>query len=61
LKAFEHRLIEQGLYVYVSSIRKGKVLNSSTTMAGWKETTKESIVDIGSVSLVPVYEIKITI
>jgi hypothetical protein len=61
LKAFEHRLIEQGLYVYVSSIRKGKVLNSNTTMAGWKETTKESIVNIGSVSLVPVYEIKITI
>ncbi|WP_223822151.1 hypothetical protein [Paenibacillus peoriae] len=60
LKAFEHRLIEQGLYVYVSPIRKGKVLNSNTTMAGWKETTKERIVDIGSVSLVPVYEIKIT-
>ncbi|OMF48549.1 beta-galactosidase [Paenibacillus peoriae] len=61
LKAFEQRLMEQGLYVYVSPIQKGKVLNSNTTMAGWKETTKERIVDIGSVSLVPVYEIKITI
>ncbi|MMZ50717.1 Beta-galactosidase precursor [compost metagenome] len=61
LKAFEHRLIEQGLYVYVSPIRKGKVLNSNTTMAGWKETAKERIVDIGAVSIVPVYEIRLTV
>jgi hypothetical protein len=61
LKAFEHRLIEQGLYVYVSPIQKGKVLNSNTTMAGWKETAKERIVDIGAVSIVPVYEIRLTV
>ncbi|MFW9335661.1 beta-galactosidase [Paenibacillus polymyxa] len=61
LKSFEHRLIERGMYVYVSPIRKGRVVNSNTTMAGWKETTEERIANIGVVSIVPVYEIKITV
>ncbi|MFC5529699.1 beta-galactosidase [Cohnella yongneupensis] len=59
LKRFEERLLDKGMYVYVSPIRKGTVVNSNTTMAGWNESAKELIADIGSVSAVPVYEIVI--
>ncbi|RKP57360.1 glycosyl hydrolase family 35 [Cohnella endophytica] len=59
LKRFEERLVAKGMYVYVSPIRRGTVVNSNTTMAGWSESAKESIADIVSVSAVPVYEIVI--
>ncbi|MFX3634788.1 MAG: beta-galactosidase [Candidatus Pristimantibacillus sp.] len=59
LKQFEEQLLEHGMYMYVSPIRKGKVVNSNTTMAGWNETATELISDIISVSIVPVYEIAI--
>ncbi|MEC0236308.1 beta-galactosidase [Paenibacillus kribbensis] len=59
LKQFEERLVEHGMYLYVSPIRKGTVVNSNTTMAGWNETAEQSIADILSVSIVPVYEISI--
>ncbi len=59
LKRFEERLLEKGMYVYVSPIRKGTVVNSNTTMAGWNESAKELVADIASVSVVPVYEIAI--
>ncbi|SDW14721.1 beta-galactosidase [Paenibacillus sp. CF384] len=61
LKRFEERLIEKGMYIYVSPIRKGTVLNSNTTMAGWNETAKEQIAAIASITVVPVYEIVLTV
>lgn len=59
LKRFEERLLEKGMYLYVSPIRKGTVVNSNTTMAGWNETAAEQIADIASLRAVPVYEILI--
>ncbi|MNI59688.1 hypothetical protein D3C73_1148630 [compost metagenome] len=59
LKRWEERLLEQGMYLYVSPVRKGVVVNSNTTMAGWNETAAEQIADIGSLNIVPVYELVI--
>lgn len=59
LKRFEEQLLEKGMYLYVSPIRKGTIVNSNTTMAGWNETAKERIADIASIRAVPVYEIVI--
>ncbi|ASA19843.1 beta-galactosidase [Paenibacillus donghaensis] len=59
LKRFEEQLLEKGMYLYVSPIRKGTVVNSNTTMAGWNETATELIADIASIRAVPVYEIVI--
>ncbi|MFE6076418.1 beta-galactosidase [Paenibacillus sp. NPDC057886] len=60
LKRFEERLLEKGMYLYISPIRKGTVVNSNTTMAGWNETATELIAGIASVRAVPVYELVIT-
>lgn len=60
MKQFEERLVEKGMYVYVSPIRKGTIVNSNTTMAGWSESATEMIAEISNVSIVPVYEIVIT-
>ena len=59
LKRFEERLYDKGMYVYVSPIRKGTIVNSNTTMAGWNETATELIADIASIRAVPVYELVI--
>ncbi len=59
LKRFKERLLEKGMYLYVSPIRKGTVVNSNTTMAGWNETAQELIAEIASIRAVPVYEIVI--
>lgn len=59
LKRFEERLMDKGMYLYVSPIRKGTVVNSNTTMAGWNETAAQQIADIASLRAVPVYEIVI--
>ncbi|MNN88317.1 hypothetical protein D3C81_2059870 [compost metagenome] len=59
MKRFEERLLEKGMYLYVSPIRKGTVVNSNTTMAGWNETAQELIAEITSVRAVPVYEMVI--
>ncbi|WP_249897454.1 hypothetical protein [Paenibacillus sp. PK3_47] len=55
----EELLPDKGMHLYVSPIRKGTVVNSNTTMAGWNETSAEQIADITSVRAVPVYEIVI--
>ncbi|MFD0670984.1 beta-galactosidase [Cohnella sp. GCM10027633] len=60
LKRFEERLLDKGMYIYISPIRKGTFVNSNTTMAGWNESAKELIADIASISAVPVYEIVVT-
>ncbi|KRF10060.1 glycosyl hydrolase family 35 [Paenibacillus sp. Soil766] len=57
LKQFEQRLIDQGMYIYISPIRKGSFVNSHTTMAGWHEQATERIADLQSIQAVPVYEI----
>lgn len=55
LKSFADRLIREGMYVYVSPIRRGSAINSNTTMAGWSEQAQETIATIGGVDIVPVY------
>lgn len=57
LKMFQEQLIEKGMYLYISPIRKGSVVNSHTTMAGWSENAKELIAVIGSITAVPVSEL----
>ncbi|CAN7309703.1 beta-galactosidase [Paenibacillus sp. LjRoot153] len=59
LKQLEERLIKQGMYIYISPIRKGSFVNSHTTMAGWSEQATERIAEVHSVRAVPVYEITI--
>ncbi|MEK3701629.1 beta-galactosidase [Paenibacillus sp. FSL R10-2199] len=59
LKRFEERLVDKGMYLYVSPIRKGTVVTSNTTMAGWNETAAELIAYIASIRAVPVYELVI--
>lgn len=57
LKQFEERLIKDGMYLYVSPIRKGSKVNSNTTMAGWSEDAEEMIARISSIAAIPVCEI----
>lgn len=57
LKQFSERLIEKGMYLYISPIRKGSTINSNTTMAGWSENAKELISELGDISIAPVYEL----
>ncbi|MFC3800064.1 beta-galactosidase [Cohnella sp. GCM10012308] len=57
LKRFEERLVKEGMYLYISPIRKGSTVNSNTTMAGWSEHAKETIAELKSVCAVPVYEL----
>jgi hypothetical protein len=57
LKRFEERLVQEGMYVYISPIRKGSVVNSNTTMAGWSSNAAELIAELSNVSIVPVYEL----
>ncbi|WP_040949503.1 beta-galactosidase [Gorillibacterium massiliense] len=57
LKTFRERLIQKGMYLYISPIRKGSAVSSQTTMAGWSETAAESIAELARVRAVPVYEL----
>ncbi|RUS46676.1 beta-galactosidase [Cohnella sp. AR92] len=57
LKRFEERLVREGMYLYVSPIRKGSMVNSNTTMAGWSSNAAELIAELSNVSIVPVYEL----
>lgn len=57
LKRFEERLVKDGMYLYVSPIRKGSTVNSNTTMAGWSENAEEMIAELTSIAAVPVLEL----
>ncbi|CAN7668112.1 beta-galactosidase [Paenibacillus sp. LjRoot153] len=57
LKQFQERLLEKGMYIYISPVRKGSFVNSNTTMAGWSEQATELIADLQSIRAVPVYEV----
>ncbi len=57
MKQFQERLLEKGMYIYISPVRKGSFVNSNTTMAGWSEQATELIADLQSIRAVPVYEV----
>ncbi|SEU26127.1 beta-galactosidase [Paenibacillus sp. NFR01] len=57
LKRFSERLVQDGMYLYISPIRRGSVVSSNTTMAGWSENAAELIAELGNISAVPVYEL----
>jgi hypothetical protein len=57
LKGIEERLVREGMYLYISPIRKGSTVSSDTTMAGWSENAKEIIAELLGLSAVPVYEL----
>jgi len=57
LKRFEDRLLEKGMYIYISPERLGKFVKSDTTMAGWSQSYSGEIAEIKSISAVPVYEV----
>lgn len=57
LKRFEERLAKDGMYLYISPIRKGGTVNSNTTMAGWSENAEEMIAELKGISAVPVCEL----
>ncbi|WP_138493380.1 beta-galactosidase [Paenibacillus pinistramenti] len=61
LKAFEERLLDKGMYLYISPIRKGQTVNSQTTMAGWSETSSERIAQMDEITLKPVYELVLAV
>jgi hypothetical protein len=57
LKRFAERLVRDGMYVYISPIRKGVIVNSNTTMAGWSEDAAEATASLEGITAVPVYEL----
>lgn len=57
LKTFAERLARDAMYLYISPIRKGSMVNSNTTMAGWSENAEELIAELAGVSVVPVCEL----
>ncbi len=57
LKALAKRLIDKGMYLYISPIRQGSTVNSQTTIAGWSENAEKLIAELRDVRAVPVYEL----
>ncbi|MBU3155829.1 beta-galactosidase [Clostridium estertheticum] len=61
LMKFEKDLLEKGMYIYISPIKKGSFVKSDSTMAARVEVVGEEIAKIKSIAIVPMYEVVITI
>jgi hypothetical protein len=59
LKRFEKELIEKGMYIYISPIKKGSQVKSDSTMAARQEIAGIEIAEINSIKAVPVYEVSL--
>lgn len=59
LKAYEKEVLDEGLYIYVSPIRKGSKVNSASSMAARFETFDHAHAKIRSIDVVPVFDVKI--
>lgn len=57
LGEFRERLVRQGMYLYISPIRKGSTVNSQSTMAGWSENAEELIADLKQIRAAAVVEL----
>lgn len=57
LSSIRDKVVEKGMYLYISPIRRGSSVNSHTTMAGWSENAKELIAELGSIHAVAVQEL----
>ncbi|THF76440.1 glycosyl hydrolase family 35 [Cohnella fermenti] len=57
LAPLRERLERDGMYVYISPIRKGSVVSSNTTMAGWSENAAETIAELKSATVAAVQEL----
>jgi len=57
LMRFKKELIEKGMYIYISPLKKGAKVRYDSTMAAMSETADELIAEITSVKLEPVYEL----
>jgi len=59
LKRFEKDLLEKGMYIYISPLKKGSFVKSDSTMAARVEVSEEEIAEIKSITVVPVYDVNI--
>ncbi|WP_438444137.1 beta-galactosidase [Gorillibacterium sp. sgz5001074] len=57
LSAHRERLVRQGMYLYISPIRKGSTVNSQSTMAGWSEHAEEQIAQLQHIRAAAVVEL----
>ena len=58
LKAYEKELLEKGMYLYVSPLRKGAKVHTST-MAARFETVEDAYAKLQDIELVPVFEVRV--
>lgn len=56
LKRIREQLVEKGMYLYISPVRKGAFVRSQSTMAGWSEQAVAQKAELGNIRIVPVYE-----
>ncbi|AWB45510.1 glycosyl hydrolase family 35 [Paenibacillus sp. CAA11] len=61
LKSYEDKLLEKGMYIYISPLRRGSRIHSDTTMAGWSEQAQEMIAKLADIRIVLVREISIEV
>lgn len=56
LMSFKEKLIDKGMYIYISPLLEGASVDSKSTMAGWGQKSDKEIAEIQSIEAVPVYE-----
>ena len=59
LKKFEKELIEKGMYLYITPLKKGGIVKRDSSMAALQEVGVEEIVEITSVKIVTENSIKV--
>ena len=57
----QQELLKKGLYIYVSPIRKGGKVNSSSAMAARFETFEEAVAEVSKIETVPVFQTEIMV
>ncbi|MDQ0297997.1 hypothetical protein J2S78_000405 [Salibacterium salarium] len=61
LKRFEDRLLEKGMYVYISPLKEGVTVKTDSPMAARLETAENTIAVVNSIKVVPIYESTISL
>ncbi|UOQ50151.1 beta-galactosidase [Gracilibacillus caseinilyticus] len=59
LKRFEKKLLEKGMYLYITPIKEGVAVKSDSSMAARKEVAEKVTAAIASIKVVPIYEVDI--
>lgn len=61
LKRYKEELLEKGMYIYISPLKKGARIKSDSVMAARMEFSEVEIAEIFSVKAVPVYEVRLSL